>query len=114
MFTIDFQQNAFFKIFPKFVGNLALDQPLQVEGSCFQDVVAIANKNEDGSVTVTINLVKFIQIGCTFYWQFSSCLVKGDTHHCMNWQPHKKVPVIAVRAETSCRLVDGAKCRQPQ
>ena len=50
-------QNSFFKIFPKFVGNLVLGSPLQVQGSCFQDVVALANQNEDGSVTVTINLV---------------------------------------------------------
>jgi hypothetical protein len=55
-------QNNFFKIFPKFVGALELGKTFQIEDSCFRDSSAVANKNDDGTVTVTINLVSSIQL----------------------------------------------------
>jgi hypothetical protein len=56
-------QNNFFKVFPKFVGALELGKTFPIEGSCFQESSAVANKNEeDGTVVVTINLVKNLQI----------------------------------------------------
>ena len=52
----DPDSSSYFDVIPEFQEYLKLDQEFTLRGHCFQDFRAISRKNDDGSVTVTINL----------------------------------------------------------
>lgn len=57
--------NSYFNILPRYETALTLETTYKVDGACFKDFSIMAHKEEDGSVTVSIDLADSESLLCT-------------------------------------------------